>query len=131
MMRRLASIVVIGLVLGLAAGATNSPATPSGAYVVVDILRFTGPDCSAAVVDISNQGDTEQPFGWTLTLEVEKLGISQTFTGQQPLAAGASFETIIGTGVTTAGTYHVTISPGEVSGKSKAGGAVLRLPATC
>lgn len=111
--------------------AMPAAAAPSGSYVVVDIVGFIGPDCSAAVVDISNQGDAEQPFGWTLTLEVRKLGISQTFEGQQPLAAGASFQSIIGTGITAAGTYHVTISPGGVSGRSKSGGAVLRLPATC
>jgi hypothetical protein len=83
------------------------------------------------VFEVSNCGDTEQPFGWTLTLEVPKQRISQTFTGQQPLAAAASFESIIGTRITEAGNYRVSISPGEVSGKSKAGGAGLRLPATC
>jgi hypothetical protein len=129
-MRRF-SIFLVAFVAAFATGAENSIATPSGPYVVVDITGFAGPDCSAAVIHISNQGDAEQPFGWTLTLDVPKAGISQTFVGQQPLPAGASFDSGIGTGITAAGTYHVTISPGEVSGKSKFGSAVLRLPATC
>jgi hypothetical protein len=130
MIGRLA-LILVALVAGLAGAAENSTASPSGPYVVVDIVRFFGPDCSAADVVISNQGDAEQPFGWTLTLEVKKLGISQTFFGQQPLAAGASFQTAIGTGITEAGTYRVEISPGDGSGRSKSGAATLRLPATC
>lgn len=129
-MGRLVLILAV-LAASLVVGAGSSAASPSGPYLVVEIVDFIGPDCSAAVIQISNQGDTEQPFGWTLTLEIKKLGISETFVGQQPVAAGASFQSVIGTGITEPGTYPVRISPGDVSGKSKSGHAVLRLPAAC
>jgi hypothetical protein len=129
-MRQLAA-VLIAVVAAFALAVGNSTAATSQPYVVVDIVGFIGPDCSAAVIEISNQGDAEQAFGWTLTLKVPKLGISETFSGQQPLAAGSSFESIIGTGITEPGTYLIEIAPGDTSGKTKPGRAVLRLPATC
>jgi hypothetical protein len=129
-MGRLALVLILS-VAALVVSAERSPATPSGSYVVVEITGFFGPDCSAARIDISNQGDAEQPFGWTLTLRVPNVGISQTFVGQQPLAPGEHRLSAIGTGITAAGTYPVRISPGDVSGGSKSGHAVLRLPATC
>jgi hypothetical protein len=129
-MKRFA-LLLVGVVALFAVAAEGSTAARSEPYVVIDIIGFIGPDCSAAVIEISNPGDVEQPFGWTLTLRVPNVGISETFFGQQPLAPGATFESIVGTGITAAGTYPVTISPGEVSGKSKSGHAVLHLPATC
>jgi len=129
-MRRLRLLFGV-LALALSVGARQSVAAPSGAYVVVDIVGFAGPNCSAALIDISNRGNDEQPFGWTLTLDIPKLGISQTFVGQQPLAPGASQQSIIGTGITEDGTYLVKISPGNVSGRSKSGHAILRIPEAC
>jgi hypothetical protein len=128
--RRLA-LLLVTVLAACAVAAGGVSAAQTGPYVVVEIVSFIGPDCSAAVVDITNQGDAEQPFGWTLTLDVAKLKISATYFGQQPLAAGETRESIVGTDITTPGTYHVTISPGEVSGKAKSGSAILRLPATC
>ncbi len=131
-MKRFA-LFFIALVTLLAAGSVNAVAAPAP-FIVVRILGFTGPDCSAAVFEVSNQGDAEQPFGWNLTLSIKELQSSQTFTGQQPVAAGASFQSLMGTGVTTPGSYHVTIRAGAVLGPRTTqawGRAVMRLPGAC
>ena len=121
----------MAIALVFAVAAPSSVATPSGAFLVVHITGFTGPDCSAATFTVTNVGTADQPFGWTLTLSVPNLGLSETFFGQQPLLVGETRESIIGTGITAAGIYHVTISPGHVAGHAQPGSATLKLPATC
>ena len=129
-MRRFVLCVIVS-VQALGIGVAPTAAQPRGAYVVVDIVGFSGPDCSAALIDISNQGDEVQPFGWTLTLTVPKLGISESYFGQQALAPGAELQSEIATGITEAGTYLVKISPDDVTGRSKSANSILRLPGGC
>lgn len=99
--------------------------------LVVQIRGFIGPYCSAPVFRVTNIGGLEQPFGWSLRLVVPRVGIDQTFTGQQPVAPGETGESVVGTGLSAPGTYLVILKATDVSGISIPGLAILRLPASC
>src|SRR5262245_64787846 len=114
-MRRII-LLAVALVIFVSAGSVSAAAIPLP-HMVMSILGSIGPQCSPAIeFQMSNVGDGEQPFGWTLTLSIKDLGTSQTFTGEQPLAPGASLQSLIGTGITAPGAYHVTLQAGGVLG---------------
>ena len=94
-------------------------------YLVVENVHFRGPDCSVVGATITNYGEVEQPAGWSISYAVRKLDISQTFYGQQALAAGASRYFFSDTGIATPGHYRVRVSVGDTDAKTKAAGSTL------
>lgn len=89
-------------------------------YLAPHNLTFWGPNNSVVGVDVTNYGNVDQPFGWTWTVEVPVLGISNTYMGQQPLASGETRFMFAGTGITTPGGYIVSVHLGDMAGGTTA-----------
>jgi hypothetical protein len=127
-MRRLGSL---GAVLLLALAVTPASARSAKPHIVISDVTFgiSSQRCEVFSYTVSNRGDVEEPAYWTVRIEIPKLGLVQEYSGQQPVAPGASFASLsTAPVVTTPGRYRVIVSAVDAESRSTPDRAFMDVP---